>query len=100
MKSRALVVFPAALVSLLLSLTLFQGAARPAPTAAPVSVLVLDGAITPITVRLLSTAIDRARAERSQALVVLLNTPGGLERSMRSMVQSILSSDVPVIVYV
>jgi membrane-bound serine protease (ClpP class) len=66
----------------------------------PVSLIELDGAITPITVRLLDTAIGRARTERSQALVVMLNTPGGLERSMRSMVQSILNSDLPVIVYV
>ena len=68
--------------------------------APPVSLIELDGAITPITVRLLDTAIGRARTERAQALVVMLNTPGGLERSMRSMVQSILNSDVPVIVYV
>jgi membrane-bound serine protease (ClpP class) len=68
--------------------------------AAPVSLIELDGAITPITVRLLDTAIGRARTERSQALVVMLNTPGGLERSMRSMVQSILNADIPVIVYV
>jgi membrane-bound serine protease (ClpP class) len=68
--------------------------------APPVSLIELDGAITPITVRLLDTAIARARAERAQALVVMLNTPGGLERSMRSMVQSILNADIPVIVYV
>src|SRR5437867_13214437 len=60
----------------------------------------MDGTIRPITVRLLSSAIERARADRSQALVVELNTPGGLERSMRSMVQSILNSEIPVIVYV
>jgi len=70
------------------------------PAATPVSLIELDGAITPITVRLLDTAIGRARTERAQALVVMLNTPGGLERSMRSMVQSILNSDIPVIVYV
>ena len=64
------------------------------------SLIELDGAITPITVRLLDTAIERARTERAQALVVMLNTPGGLERSMRSMVQSILNADIPVIVYV
>jgi membrane-bound serine protease (ClpP class) len=68
--------------------------------APPVSLIELDGAITPITVRLLDTAIARARTERAQALVVMLNTPGGLERSMRSMVQSILNADIPVIVYV
>jgi membrane-bound serine protease (ClpP class) len=71
-----------------------------ASAGAPVSAIALDGAITPITVRLLDGAVARARADGSQALLVELNTPGGLERSMRSMVQSILSSDIPVIVYV
>ena len=73
-------------------------AAQAAPT--PVAVIELDGAITPVTARLLTAAIDRAQAERDQALVVKLNTPGGLESSMRSMVQSILKAEIPVIVYV
>ncbi|HEY5724964.1 MAG TPA: nodulation protein NfeD [Methylomirabilota bacterium] len=67
---------------------------------APVAVLDLEGAITPVTVRLVSAAVDRAQAERAQALVIQLDTPGGLERSMRTVVQSILNSEVPVIVYV
>jgi len=66
----------------------------------PVSIIEIDGTIGPITARLLSGALERARADHSQALVVELNTPGGLERSMRAMVQSILSSEIPVIVYV
>jgi membrane-bound serine protease (ClpP class) len=84
------------LVSLLLAIL--------APTCAwagrSVSVIDIEGAITPITVRLLAAAIERAQADGSQALVVQLNTPGGLERSMRSMVQSILNAEIPVIVYV
>ena len=67
---------------------------------APVAVIELDGAITPVTSRLLTAAINRAQAEHDQALVVKLNTPGGLESSMRSMVQSILKAEIPVIVYV
>ncbi len=66
----------------------------------PVSIIEMDGAIGPITVRLLSAALEHARADHSQALIVELNTPGGYERSMRSAVQSILSSEIPVIVYV
>jgi membrane-bound serine protease (ClpP class) len=73
------------------------GAASNAP---PVSLIALDGAITPISVRLLDAAVARAKADGSQALLVELNTPGGLERSMRSMVQTILNADIPVIVYV
>ena len=82
------------------SLLLAMLAATPSWAARPVSVIDIDGAITPITVRLIAAAIERAQADGSQALVVQLNTPGGLERSMRSMVQSILNSEIPIIVYV
>ena len=68
--------------------------------AQPVAMIDLDGAITPVTARLLTAAIERAQTERAQALIVRLNTPGGLERSMRTMAQTILNSEIPVIVYV
>jgi membrane-bound serine protease (ClpP class) len=74
--------------------------AGPVHAAAPVASIEMDSAITPVTVRLLTTAIERAQVEGAQALIVQLNTPGGLERSMRSMVQTILGSPIPVIVYV
>ena len=67
---------------------------------APVSLIEIEGAITPVTVRLVSMAVERAQAERAQALILQLDTPGGLERSMRSIVQTILNAEVPVIVYV
>ncbi len=84
----------------LVSLLLTTLAPTCAWAARPVSVIDIEGAITPITVRLLAAAIERAQADGAQALVVQLNTPGGLERSMRSMVQSILNAEIPVIVYV
>ena len=70
------------------------------PAAETVSTLEIDGVISPVTVRLVSTAIERARADGAAALVILLDTPGGLERSMRSIVRDMLNSPVPVIVYV
>jgi membrane-bound serine protease (ClpP class) len=82
-----------------LFLTVFA-VSSPAVAAAPVAMIDLDGAITPVTARLLTAAIDRAQAERAQALIVRLNTPGGLERSMRSMAQAILNAEIPIIVYV
>ena len=85
---------------MLVSLLLVTLAPTGAWAARPVSLIDIDGAITPITVRLLAAAIERAQVDGSQALVVQLNTPGGLERSMRSMVQSILNAEIPVIVYV
>ena len=71
-----------------------------AAAAETVSTLEIDGVISPATVRLVSTAIERARADGAAALVILLDTPGGLERSMRSIVRDMLNSPVPVIVYV
>jgi len=96
---------PAPLVPLLAVLILLAVVAAPpvsvaAAPVAPVAVMELEGAITPVTVRLVSVAVDKAKAEHAQALVLLLDTPGGLERSMRSICQSILNSEVPVIVYV
>jgi membrane-bound serine protease (ClpP class) len=87
----------------LVATLLFAALSAPTPAVAapaPVAVMEMEGAITPITVRLVGTAVERAQAERAQALVLQLDTPGGLERSMRSIVQIILSSEVPVIVYV
>jgi membrane-bound serine protease (ClpP class) len=65
-----------------------------------VSTLTIDGVISPVTVRLVATAIERAGADGAAALVILLDTPGGLERSMRSIVRDMLNSPVPVVVYV
>jgi len=65
-----------------------------------VTTLELDGVISPITVRLVSAALERSRADGATALVILLDTPGGLERSMRSIVREMLNAPVPVVVYV
>ncbi|HET8575554.1 MAG TPA: nodulation protein NfeD [Methylomirabilota bacterium] len=91
---RALFAGPVAL------LLLFWAVPVRAAAPQPVALIEIDGAITPITVRLINAALERAQAERAQALILELNTPGGLERSMRSIVQSILGSEIPVIVYV
>ena len=87
-------------VAILVAFAVLLPVAPAASAARPVSLIEMDSAITPVTVRLLITALDRAQGENAQALIVQLNTPGGLERSMRSMVQSILGAPIPVIVYV
>ncbi len=85
---------------LLLLFFLLVTGTTPAWGAASVSLIQIDGAITPVTVRLIGTAVDRSHAEGAQALVIQLDTPGGLERSMRSIVQKLLNAPLPVIVFV
>jgi membrane-bound serine protease (ClpP class) len=74
--------------------------AAPAQAAQPVSTIKLDGVISPVTVRLVETALTRAQAERAGVLVIELDTPGGLERSMRAICQRLLNAEIPVVVYV
>ena len=68
--------------------------------AADVATMTIDGVISPVTVRLVDTAIDRAQARGAGVLVILLDTPGGLERSMRVICQRLLNAPIPVVVYV
>ena len=60
----------------------------------------ISGAIDPASERLFARALDRAIADQAEALIVLLDTPGGLDSSMRAMVQGMLMSPVPIVVYV
>ncbi len=60
----------------------------------------IDGTIGPATASYLSRSIDQAQSEGVQCLIIQLNTPGGLLDSTKVIVQKILGSPVPVVVYV
>lgn len=60
----------------------------------------LNGAITPVLAGHFADAVAAAEAGGHAALVVEMDTPGGLETSMRDIVQSALVARVPVVVYV
>ena len=85
-------------VTTILLLLMFALPAWAAP--APVATVVVDGVISPVTLRLVETAIARAKASGAQALVIELDTPGGLERSMRAICQRLLRAEIPVVVWV
>jgi len=71
------------------------------PSARPeVDVLTLESAIQPISSEVIRDAIGRAEKAKREALVIRLDTPGGLDTSMRDIIKRILVSEVPVIVYV
>jgi membrane-bound serine protease (ClpP class) len=82
------------------SLAFLLMAAAPGWAASSVLTVRVEGVISPISDRIVGMALDRAKAEHAQALVMLLDTPGGLERSMRAIVQKMLNAELPVIVYV
>lgn len=65
-----------------------------------VSVVRVEGAIGPTSARFMVQAIDRAEQDGAACLVFELDTPGGLDESMRQIIKRIMSSAVPVVVYV
>jgi membrane-bound serine protease (ClpP class) len=65
-----------------------------------VNLVIIDGPIGPITARIIDQAIETSEEDSAEALVIELNTPGGLDESMRIITRKILNSGVPVIVYV
>ena len=79
---------------------LLAAAVSAQPAAPPVATVQIDGVISPVTLRVVETALARAQAEKAQALVIVLDTPGGLERSMRAICQRLLNAEIPVIVWV
>ena len=60
----------------------------------------LDNDINPVTQEYVDNAVDRAEDEGMAAVVLVLDTPGGLASSMRGIVKRFLAATVPVVVYV
>lgn len=65
-----------------------------------VHVMKIDGSINPAVASMISSSIETARDERSELLIIQINTPGGLLTSTRAIVSDILESEIPVAVFV
>jgi membrane-bound serine protease (ClpP class) len=92
-----------ALVLAALSLALTPAThSAPATSDAPANVVQLriDGEIEPILAEYIVNGINDANANHAALILITMNTPGGLDSSMREIIQAILGSKAPVVAYV
>jgi membrane-bound serine protease (ClpP class) len=64
------------------------------------NVITIDGVITSPTAKYVANSIDDAQQAGAEGLIILLDTPGGMDTAMRDIAKSILNAPLPVIVYV
>jgi membrane-bound serine protease (ClpP class) len=84
----------------LLALLTFSCKAGPDAPPGAVHVLTVDGEVNPVMDRYIDRGIGAAEDEQATAVVIRLDTPGGLLSSMDNIIERILASKVPVVVYV
>jgi membrane-bound serine protease (ClpP class) len=65
-----------------------------------VMVIKVNDVITPAITEYITKSIEQANKEKAQCLVIQLDTPGGLDLSMRDIIKEMMGSDVPIVVYV
>lgn len=88
------------LLLLALGMHVSAHAATPLDSARAIMVVNLNGPISPFTAEYLLAALEEATQAQHEALVIALDTPGGLLESTRIITKAMLASEVPVIVYV
>lgn len=64
------------------------------------NVITVDGVITSPTAKYIASSIEQASKDKAEALIILLDTPGGMDTAMRDIAKSLLNAPLPVIVYV
>jgi membrane-bound serine protease (ClpP class) len=90
----------AVLFMLVFSLVVLLTPSLSADSAGKVLVITVDGVINPVASEYIEKSIERVNRMHAEAIVIELDTPGGLDTSMRKIVKAIIGSAVPVIVYV
>jgi membrane-bound serine protease (ClpP class) len=91
---RLLGIFGALILAAFVAWTVLSAAQEASPS------LAIEGVINPVTARYLTANLSEAAEQDAPFVVVRLDTPGGTMEAMRRMVQAVLGSPVPVIIYV
>src|SRR5580698_1902488 len=83
------------------SSTVADGVTTPQATTNPQAIILeINGAIGPATSRYVVHGIESAQKAGSRLVILEVDTPGGLDTSMRDIIRAILASPVPVVTYV
>lgn len=85
------------LIGLLLAVSFV---ARAQTGSSRIDVLTVKGTINPVLTDYISRGIEQAEETGASAVIIQMDTPGGLDTAMRDIIQSIINARVPVVVYV
>jgi len=85
---------------LLIYVGLCLGQVLASEAAAPIHVITVADVINPVSAEYITESLKAAVQNNAQALIIQLDTPGGLDKSMRLIIKDMLNSPVPIIVYV
>lgn len=89
------------IISILILLLLAASVCATASEKKPVfNMIGIDGIITAPTAKYIAKSIEEAGKEGAEGLIILLDTPGGMDTAMRDIAKSILNAPLPVIVFV
>ncbi len=86
-----------AVIAVFICIGVFAGAQEKNPV---FNVITVDGVITSPTAKYISKSIEQAKTDNAEGLIILLDTPGGMDTAMRDIAKSILNAPLPVIVFV
>ncbi len=90
----------ATITAAVVTLWVVSGHAQAPVSGGPVIVATYEGVINPVAAEYLHDALTEAHTLRAGALIIRLDTPGGLDTSMRLIIKDIIASTIPVVVYV